>query len=415
MKIAVIGSGIGGLSAAWLLHQKHEVHLFEQNDYLGGHAHTVDVSYGPEKAIAVDTGFMVFNYETYPNFIRLLDHLKIEVQKSDMSFGVSLPTEDLEYSGKGLKGLFAQKKNLLSLSFWRMLYDILYFNRTVGKRTIPTDITLGALLTEMGLSDFFKNHYLLPMAGAIWSCTPQEILKYPAKTFINFFHNHGLLQVMNQPQWYTIKGGSRMYIQAMAAALKDQVHLGTSIKNIQRQRDGIQIKTAQGKVHIFDQVVIATHPDEALKLLEEPSEDEKNILGSFEYLSNKVVLHTDTNAMPKNRKCWSSWVYVQDAHSGKSSVTYWLNSLQNVDPDYPLFISINPCQDLEPSKILQTFDYAHPLYDMAALKAQESLGDLQGKNSTWYCGAYHGYGFHEDGLKAGLQIANLLGVSAPWQ
>jgi len=415
MKIAVIGSGISGLSAAWLLHQEYNVHLFEKNDYLGGHAHTVDVPYSGKQPIAVDTGFMVFNYRTYPNFIKLLEYLHIEVEKSDMSFGVSLPEESIEYSGKSLQGLFAQRKNMVSLKFWRMLYDILYFNKTVGKRIIPIDITLEALLAQMSVSDSFKNYYLLPMAGSIWSCAPQEILKYPARTFINFFQNHGLLEIINQPQWYTIKGGSRLYIEAMTASLKDKVHLGTAVTRIQRQGNNIKVKTAQGKVHTFDQVVIATHPDEALKLLEEPSPDEQKILNSFQYISNKVVLHTDTNAMPKNRNCWSSWVYIQDAHTKKSSVTYWLNSLQNVDPHYPLFISINPCQTLDPSKVLRTFDYAHPLYDMEALKAQGDLRRIQGKNSTWYCGAYHGYGFHEDGLKAGLEVSNLLGVSAPWQ
>jgi predicted NAD/FAD-binding protein len=417
-KIAVVGSGIAGLSAAWLLsRQRHAVTLFEAQDWLGGHTHTVEVELDGILA-PVDTGFLVFNDRTYPELIALFRHLGVDSAPSDMSFSVSLPDEGIEWAGSSLATLFAQKANLMRPRFWSMVRDILRFNREAVEllgRGLSERLSLGQFLEQRRYGATFRDWYLLPMAAAIWSCPTREMTEYPCATFLRFCHNHGLLQISDRPRWRTVVGGGREYVCRMAAAVPD-VRTGTPVAQVERFKHGVELRTPDG-IERFDQVVLACHSDQALALLADARAEEHRLLSSIRYQPNRIVLHTDTSFMPRARAAWSSWNYVsqaQDAGTHPVSVSYWLNRLQPLPFRTDLIETLNPHREPRCEHVLARFEYSHPVFDAAAVRAQAELAGIQGRRRTWFCGAWCGYGFHEDGLRAGLQVARLLGASAPW-
>lgn len=423
--IAIIGTGIAGLTAAWLLSRQYDVTIFEKNDYIGGHSHTVEVDYDGTP-IPVDTGFIVFNHKTYPNLKALFEYLGVATKKSDMSFGVSAHAGKFEYAGTNLLTLFAQPKNLFSPSFWMMLADVMRFNssaRQLAKNPVHDmeSLTLGEYLRRLGLGKAFQRYYLMPMASAIWSCPIQTMYDYPAESFIQFFVNHGLVKVTKQPQWYTVDGGSREYVQRMIEDFKDNIKLSNGAVKVTRDKVGVNVEDTKGEVRNFSHVVFATHADEALKLLTDVSTPERQVLSKFTYQENKAVLHRDTSVMPKSKKAWASWVFTtaggddQVSQMAMPAVHYWMNKLQKIDKNKPLFVSLNPWQKIDPAKVFGEYSYTHPVFDLDARNAQKEINRIQGSRCTWYCGSYHGHGFHEDALVSALQVANLLGVQAPWQ
>lgn len=418
--IAVIGSGVSGLSAAWLLNQGHDVTLFEAERRLGGHSHTVEAP-GPRGPIPVDLGFIVYNEANYPNLVALFDHLGVATRLSDMSFAVSLDGGGLEYGGNDLFALFAQWRNLVRPRFWSMLSDLARFYREAPSHACALDsrmTSLGDYLGDQGYGRAFQDDHLLPQAAAIWSASVGAIRDYPASAFIRFCENHGLLQVLNRPVWRTVEGGSRAYVARLAAALEGKVRLGEAVKAVRRTADGVAIHTAQGAVERFDDVVIATHADQGLALLEDPTPRERALLGAFAYTRNHAVLHSDEALMPRRRRTWSAWNYVGETRAGGDRdlcVTYWMNKLQGLPRETPLFVTLNPVRAPDPAKVIRTEVFQHPLFDAGALRAQKALWSLQGQRNTWWCGAYFGSGFHEDGLQAGLAVAEALGgVRRPW-
>jgi predicted NAD/FAD-binding protein len=417
--VAVIGSGIAGLSAAWLLARHYEVTLLEAADYLGGHTHTVDVTVDGVTA-PVDTGFLVFNDRTYPNLVALFQHLGVPSAASDMSFSVRIEEARVEWAGASLATLFAQKSNLVRPEFWAMLKDVMRFNRECSAlvaRERCSDEGLGVFLDRGGYGRAFRDWYLLPMAGAIWSCPTDQMLAYPASTFLRFFHNHGLLQINDRPQWRTVRGGGREYVARLAAGIAD-IRLRSPVVRVQRGAQGVEVSTAAGPSQRFDQVVLACHSDQALAMLADADADERRILGSVRYQPNRVVLHTDASFMPRSREAWSSWNYLARASRPGMrpiSVSYWLNKLQPLPFRTPVIETLNPDREPRAERVLARFEYAHPMFDGPAIRAQRELPAIQGRRGTWYCGAWTAHGFHEDGLRSGLAVANALGVLAPWQ
>jgi predicted NAD/FAD-binding protein len=412
--IAVIGSGISGLSAAWLLSRSHDVRVFEADTRIGGHSNTVDVAGHP-----VDTGFIVFNDATYPNLIALFAHLGVATRITDMGFAVSLDDGRLEYAGDGPGGLFAQKRNLVSPRFWRMLADLVMFYRQ-APHDLPDlgDVTLGDYLDRIAASAAFRDDHLYPMAAAIWSTPVAMIPDQPAAAFIRFCENHGLLNLGKRPAWRTVEGGSRVYVKALSAPFAHRIHTGTPVRQIRRLPHGVELLTDHGPAQ-FDAVVIATHADRALALLADADADERRVLGGFSYRPNLAVLHSDAALMPRRRRVWSAWNYAaQGAEGDRSlSVTYWMNRLQGWLPaELPLFVTLNPARDPDPATVLARIAYDHPVFDLNADRAQSQLWDLQGHRHTWFCGAHFGAGFHEDGLQAGLAVAEALGGRRrPWR
>jgi predicted NAD/FAD-binding protein len=409
------------MSAAWLLSQRHDVTVYERGERIGGHSHTVDVPNGNGE-IPVDTGFIVYNETAYPNLTALFAYLDVATEPSDMSFAVSLDGGRLEYSGRGLTGLFAQKTNLFRPRFWSMLTDIHRFYREA-----PTDVTLldelhttlGDYLDTRSYGQAFRDDHLLPMAGAIWSAPPQAMLAYPAASFIRFHDNHGLLQVANRPQWRTVTGGCRCYVERLTESYLDRIELGIAAKKVCRRGGRVGVLDAAGRMQWFDHVVIATHADQALTMLDDPSPAERTLLGAFSYSKNLAVLHSDPSLMPKRRVIWSSWNYIgppsPDAPANGCTVTYWMNRLQNISSTAPLFVTLNPQCAPDPRTVIATETYNHPLFDAPAVRAQRQLWSLQGTRNTWYCGSYFGAGFHEDGLQSGLAVAEAVGgVRRPW-
>ena len=407
MKIAVVGSGISGLSLAWMLSQKHQVSLFEQNPKLGGHSNTVEIDYFG-KQIAVDTGFIVFNHRTYPNLVKLFKQLGVACEKSSMSFGVKDCDSGLEYCGSSISGLFAQKTNLLNSAFLGMLADIVKFNckarKAIEQQRLSPKTSLSAFLEQFNLSEFFQSSYLYPMISAIWSCPLSEVQDYPAKTFLQFFYNHGLLTITNQPQWYTVFGGSKNYVDKLSQGVED-IRLECKISKALRTKSGVIIEDSQGQIYKFDQLVLACHPNQSLELLEDASEQEKQILGKIKYTQNTAILHRDTGQMPLAKKAWASWCYLASQKQQKVSLTYWMNSLQNIDTQYPLFVTLNPFSEIKEEAIFGIYNYEHPSFTLEAIAAQKQLPSIQGKGNIWYAGAWTGYGFHEDGLVSALRIA----------
>ncbi|MCU0972370.1 MAG: FAD-dependent oxidoreductase [Burkholderiales bacterium] len=418
-RIAVVGSGIAGLSAAWLLARRYSVTVFEANDYLGGHTNTVDVTLDGVTH-PVDTGFLVFNDRTYPNLVALFRHIGVRDAASDMSFSVRLDDEGIEWAGSSIATVFAQKRNLVRPEFWSMLGDIVRFNREASKLAqgaLDPSYTVARFLDERRYGRPFRDWYLLPMAAAIWSCPTEQMLAYPAQTLFRFCQNHGLLQIANRPQWRTVVGGGREYVRRLAAHI-DDVRLATPVTRVRRRDAFAEVETESCGVERFDHVVLACHSDQSLELLADASAAESELLGSIRYESNLALLHTDASLLPRSRDAWSAWNY----HAGRGnpakrpvSVSYLINKLQPLPFTTPVVVTLNPTAAPRPESVLARFDYAHPAFDGPAIEAQRKLQGIQGRRRTWFCGAWTGYGFHEDGLKAGLAVANALGCFAPWQ
>lgn len=417
-RIAVVGAGISGLSAAWLLSKNHDVVLYERDHRLGGHSNTIHVDIDG-RSVPVDTGFIVYNESTYPNLTAMFDHLGVRTKKSEMSFAVSRDEGRLEYCGAGLSGLFAQKRNIANPRFWSMLRDLVRFYKSAAGdlASLSPAHTLGDYLDRHRYGLAFRDDHLLPMAGAIWSAPCSAILDYPASAFIRFFHNHGLLLLSDRPQWRTVESGSIAYVRRLAEDFNGRICLGADIGSIDRHAGGVALHDRKHGTERFDDVVIATHADQALRLLAEPSAMERELLGAFRYSRNEAVLHTDVTAMPRRRSVWSSWNHVEGSPDAREvGVTYWMNRLQGLDTRQPMLVTLNPQMPIRDDLVLHRETYQHPLFDRAAIEAQQLLWSLQGQKGTWYCGAHFGAGFHEDGLQSGLAVAEALGgVKRPWQ
>lgn len=422
MKLAIVGSGISGLAVAHTLKGQADITVFEAGDYFGGHTHTVDVTLPTPQGLVthgVDTGFLVFNERTYPNLIQLFADLQVETTASDMSFSVKVPGamggRTLEWSGTDLSTVFAQRRNLINPRFWRMLADVLRFNALCTRiaqeqREAALQQPLSDFLRTHKFSDEFRDWYFLPMMGCIWSCPTDQMLQFPVATMIRFCHNHGLIQVTNRPQWFSVLGGARNYVNKILAHVPDK-RLNTPVRLIERDAEGVRIIT-DGHAERFDQVVIATHTDQALAMLREPSANESQVLGAIRYQANRAVLHTDASVLPANPKTWAAWNYERaaskDRESSRVCLHYLLNRLQRTPFTQPVVVSLNPVQDIDPATIVGSYDYAHPVFDLPAIEAQQRLPLLQGQQQTWFAGAWAGYGFHEDGLKSGLSVGRAL-------
>jgi predicted NAD/FAD-binding protein len=418
MKIAIIGSGISGLAAAHQLRGQAQLTLFEAGNYFGGHTHTVDVTLpgptGPVKH-GVDTGFLVFNERTYPKLIALFGELGVATAKSDMSFSVQVPQAGggaLEWSGSSLNTVFAQRRNLVNPRFLGMLREVLRFNALATRIAVSgADIELmqplSGFLKQHGFSETFKDWYFLPMLGCIWSCPTDQMLQFPVATMIRFCHNHGLIQVSNRPQWWTVAGGARQYVEKIVSGIADK-RLNTPVSSIRRGDRGVWV-TSSARVEHFDQVVLACHSDQALRLLSDASPAEEAVLGAIRYQPNRAVLHTDTRVLPRARRAWASWNYQRAANQAQEEsrvcLHYLLNMLQPLPFQQSVVVSLNPLQEIAPVHVLGSFDYDHPVFDLAAIAAQKQVPDLQGQRGTYFCGAWTGYGFHEDGLASGLEVA----------
>jgi predicted NAD/FAD-binding protein len=430
MKIAIVGSGISGLAAAHRLNPHADITLFEAGPYFGGHTHTVDVTLptpGGPVTHGVDTGFLVFNERTYPNLIALFAQLQVPTAKSDMSFSVQVPDgpgdTPLEWSGTSLNSVFAQRGNLVNPRFWDMLRDLLRFNRLathLAQRGADAALMrpLADFLHQERFSDAFRDWYLLPMLGCIWSCPTNQMLEFPVATMIRFCHNHGLIQVSQRPQWWTVAGGARQYVEKIVNPIVDK-RLNTPVQHITRDSQGVHV-TSQGQTEHFDKLVLACHSDQALALLVQPTAPERATLGAIRYQPNRAVLHTDASVLPKRRRAWAAWNYERQAlrlgHSSESRVClhYLLNQLQPLPFTQPVMVSLNPLGDIDPTTVIGSYDYEHPVFDLAAIAAQAQVTALQGQQHTYFCGAWTGYGFHEDGLKSGLDVAQqLLGAVNP--
>jgi uncharacterized protein len=420
-RVAVVGSGISGLSAAWLLSRKLNVTLYESEKRLGGHSNTVMV---PTKdgVIPVDTGFIVYNERNYPNLVALFREVRVPTAGSDMSFAASLEGGKLEYSGSGFNGLIGQRGNVVRPRFWRMMRDILRFYREAPALLVRSDlhgVSLGEYLDRNDYAPAFIEDHLLPMGAAIWSTTAREMCDYPLLAFVRFFASHGLLSLADRPKWRTVLGGSQEYVQRLSASFIEGVRLGVGVRSISRENGRVVVTDTTGNADTFTDVVIATHADQALGLLADADHEDRDLLGAFRYTDNLAVLHSDENLMPKRRRVWSSWNYIgesRDENTQPLCVTYWMNRLQNLDMRHPLFVTLNPTREIAPTKVIGRYSYTHPLFDQRALDAQQQLWRLQGKRNTWFCGAYFGFGFHEDGLQSGLAAAeSVADVRRPWR
>ncbi|MEO0543100.1 MAG: FAD-dependent oxidoreductase [Pseudomonadota bacterium] len=417
-KIAVIGSGISGVSAAWSLNANHDVTLYEAEERAGGHTCTVDVDYDGTH-IPVDVGFIVFNERNYPNLCALFEHLDVKSETTNMSFALSLDNGRREWCGQDKFTVFAQKRNLVSPGFWWMIKDILRFNRIALRdrdNGVMNERTIGQYLEMQGFSDRFRNDYLIPMAAAIWSTPKVRMLDFPARAFVNFFENHRLLET-SPPVWQTVSGGSRNYHDKMLASLTD-VRLGEAVASIHRAANGKVLVASKKGRETFDHVVLASHSDQALAMLADADRDEEAILGAIGYKPNRVVLHRDPTFMPKRKKAWAAWNYLRESAAGEESeicLTYWMNRLQNIDNNFPLFVTLNPTREPADGTVFGEWSFSHPQFDANAMAAQAALPQIQGHRNTWFAGAWTGYGFHEDGLKSGLAVARALGGVVPWE
>ena len=418
MKIAVIGTGISGMSAAYFLSQKHEVSVFEKEGYVGGHSRTLTFQ-EDSKEISVDTGFIVFNHKNYPNLLALFRHLEVPTIKSNMSFGVSINNAWLEYGTMKLSNLFSQKRNFLRPSYYKMLQDVLKFN----KKALPyidsqAEKTIGDLIEDLKLGNWFKNYYLLPMSGAIWSTPVEDMLNFPAETLIRFFHNHGLLTVDEQPQWYTVKGGSKEYVTRLTRNIKKNIQTNLAVSSVTRDKNSATITDSNGDKHQFDAVIFACHSDQALALIAKPSKEEKSVLGRIQYKPNSVILHQDSSFMPKRKSAWSSWVYLSNSYKDKTnkmSLTYWMNSLQSIESTKPILVTLNPSVKPKEELIINEHIFDHPQFNQDAIAAQKDIPLIQGVDKFWFCGAWQKYGFHEDGLSSAINVVKDFGVKLPWE
>ncbi|MDZ7920946.1 NAD(P)/FAD-dependent oxidoreductase [Rhodoferax sp.] len=423
MKIAIVGSGISGLAVAHTLRGQADITLFEAGSYFGGHTHTVDVTLpgprGETVTHGVDTGFLVFNERTYPHLIALLAELGVDTAKSDMSFSVQVPGAKgggpLEWNGSTLSTVFAQRSNLVNPRFLRMLRDVLRFNQLatdIAVRNAETELMqpLSEFLQQHRLSAEFRDWYFLPMLGCIWSCPTDQMLQFPVATMIRFCHNHGLIQVSNRPQWWTVTGGAKHYVEKIVAQVADK-RLNTPVQQVKRTPDGVLI-TSKGQTERFDKVVLASHSDQSLALLADATAQERATLGAIRYQANRAVLHTDTSVLPQSRRAWAAWNYERSADGAQDATRvclhYLLNMLQPLPFTQSVVVSLNPVREIAPEHVHGSYDYAHPVFDLAAIRAQGEVGGLQGQHHTYFCGAWTGYGFHEDGLKSGLNVAKRL-------
>ena len=402
MKIAVIGSGISGLSAAYYLSKKFKVDLFEQEDYFGGHSYTYDIK-NRTKTIPVDLGFIVFNELTYPNLINFFKELNVPFEKSDMSFSVSIQDTNIEYGGRGLKAIFANKLNIFNLSFLKMIKEIISFYKNAPsllKKNLEGE-TLGSYLDKSNFSKYLIEYHIIPMVAAIWSMPLNKARDMPLELYLNFFINHGLFKLKNRPQWYTVSSRSRTYVEKALKSISGEIFKNYKVNKISRNKDNVRLRIGDEYLD-YDYVILASHADQSLKMLENPTENEFRILSEFKYVSNTAILHTDKKLMPKKKLAWSSWNSI--SKENKTCVTYWLNNLQNLKCDDNFFLTLNPIYEIDRANIIKKIKYTHPYFNGETLKLQNSLQSLQGKNRTWYCGAYFGYGFHEDGLKSSINL-----------
>ena len=421
MRIAIIGSGIAGLSSAWLLDKAYDITVYEADNRVGGHSHTIDMptNDGP---LAVDTGFIVYNERNYPNLTALFDHVDVPTKDSTMSFGVSIDDGRFEYSGSdSYASLFAQKSNVLRPGFHRLLLDIVRFNRAASRFLKRGDqaerISVGQFLDRGRFGTLFCEQYLLPMSAAIWSASLERIRAFPALSFFQFFNNHGLITINNRPSWRTVAGGSRVYVKKLTEPFAERIRLNAAVERIVRRGYGIEVHDHHGHVETYDAVVLACHADQALSVIETPTPMEHEILGAFDYQENRAVLHSDPRLMPKRQAAWSSWNYLASSASSsnvKVSVTYWQNMLQTLNSDHLALVSLNPIREPDPASVVAEFSYAHPQFDQKALDSQSRLHEIQGRDRLWFAGAHWGFGFHEDGLLSGLRVAAGLGVTPPW-
>ena len=412
MKIAVIGSGISGLSSAYYLSKKHKVDLFEKQDRFGGHSYTLDVKLNEKEKVAVDAGFMVFNKITYPNLINFFKENDIEIEKSDMSFSVSVKGTNIEYCGKGLNGIFSNRGNLLNLKFVKMFFEIINFYKRCEKLNSNNidKITLGEYLTKIGKSKYFIDYHIIPMVSAIWSMPPFEASQMPLTFFLSFFKNHGLFKLKDRPQWYTVTNRSKTYVDKILSKVSGEYFKNYEINKIIRDNNGVKVYYgSENEFFNYDKVVLASHADESLKIISDITNKEREILSNFKYKPNKAVIHSDENLMPANKNAWCSWnSSLNPDNKEQSSVTYWLNQLQNLKTDKNIFLTINPFVEITSDKIYHKIDFTHPYYDEKALQNQSNLKTIQNKNNTLFAGSYFGYGFHEDGIKSSIEMLKTL-------
>lgn len=410
LKIAIIGSGISGLTSAYILNKKHDITIYEKNDYIGGHTHTHKI---PEnnKTFNVDSGFIVYNENTYPNFIRLLDLLNVERQHSNMGFSVKTSYKDFEYSGNSIGSIFAKKSNMFNPYFLNMLKSILRFNKVSIKDLDKIDASTSLIeyLKSKRFSSYFIKYYIVPMAAAIWSTSPKMILKMPALFFIKFFNNHGLLQVKNRPQWWVIKNGSKQYVKKIINQFNGTINLNTPVIKVSRNENQVIIKTKTNS-DVFDAVIFATHSDQSLRLLQDYSDDEKNILSKIKYQKNTALIHTDTSILPKRKNAWSSWNYLLNKDDDTVTLTYNMNILQSLNASKTYCVTINDCDLVDKDKIIKKINYEHPLFTKDTIESQNNKNLINGVNNTYFCGAYWGNGFHEDGVNSALDVCKHFGM-----
>ena len=413
MKIAVIGSGISGLSSAYYLSKKHKVDLFEKQDRFGGHSYTLDVEYEVKEKVSVDIGFMVFNKITYPNLISFFEENKIEIEKSDMSFSVNVKNTNIEYCGKGLNGIFSNRSNLFNYKFVKMFFEIINFYKgceNLDANSLEDNITLGQYLEKIKKTDYFINYHIIPMVSAIWSMPPYEASQMPLTFFLNFFKNHGLFKLKNRPQWFTVTNRSKTYVNKILSQISGEYYKNYEINKIERNNSGVKVYYGSAnEFFTYDKVVLASHADESLKMISDPTDSEIKILDNFRYRKNTAVIHSDESSMPKNKKAWCSWnSSINPNNKDNSSVTYWLNQLQNLKISKNIFLTINPFFKIDPSKIYNEIIFTHPYYDENALKNQSKLNSIQNVKNTLFVGSYFGYGFHEDGIKSSMEMLKTL-------
>ena len=413
MKIAVIGSGISGLSSAYYLSKKHKVDLFEKEDHFGGHAHTIDIDYDKDgkKNLPIDIGFIVFNYKTYPNLINFFSENNIEIEKSDMSFSVSVKGKNIEYCGKGLNGIFINRKNIFNLKFLKMFFEIIkFYNQCDKLNELNDELTLNSFLKNKRLSQYFINYHILPMVSAIWSMPPYEAGQMPLKFFIKFFQNHGLFKFKERPQWFTVKNRSRTYVNKILEKISGEYFKNYNINKVERKTDGVRVFYGEDNEFFdYDKVVFATHADQTISIIKNPTDEEKNLLTKFNYKKNIALIHTDEKVMPLNKKAWSSWNSSINSNNLKeSSITYWLNLLQNLNVRKNIFLTLNPFFQVDKDKIIKKIEFTHPYYNQEALSFQKNLSNIQNKKNILFCGSYFGYGFHEDGIKSSIDMLKFL-------
>ena len=413
MKIAVIGSGISGLSSAYFLSKKHKVDLFEKDDHFGGHAHTIDIDYDEDgkKNLPIDIGFIVFNYKTYPNLINFFSENNIEIEKSNMSFSVSVKGKNIEYCGKGLNGIFINRKNIFNLKFLKMFFEIIkFYNQCDKLNELKDELTLNSFLKNKRLSQYFINYHILPMVSAIWSMPPYEAGEMPLKFFIKFFQNHGLFKFKERPQWFTVKNRSRTYVNKILEKISGEYFKNYNINKVERKINGVRVFYGdENEFFDYDKVVFATHADQTISIIKNPTDEEKNLLTKFNYKKNIALIHTDEKVMPLNKKAWSSWnSSINSSNLKESSITYWLNLLQNLNIRKNIFLTLNPFFQVDKDKIIKKIEFTHPYYNQEALSFQKNLSNIQNKKNILFCGSYFGYGFHEDGIKSSIDMLKFL-------